>query len=87
MMAFYPTLMVLRFAKCVIPMATIPYIVTLVHRCVNQYYYGDKCLKRLQEVCCGDSVQDRSDYSAQQSHLYIANSGLWYQLPRESCIV
>jgi len=31
MMASYPTLMVLRFIKCPIPMATTPYIVTLVH--------------------------------------------------------
>lgn len=65
-MAFYPTPMVLRFAKCSIPMATIPYVVTLVRWCVNQYYYGEKCLKRLQKVCCGDSVQDCGDYSAQQ---------------------
>lgn len=31
MMAFYPTLMVLRFVKHLKPVAKIPYIVTLVH--------------------------------------------------------
>lgn len=36
-MAFYSRLMVLRLAKCLIPMAMTPYIVTLVHSSVDQH--------------------------------------------------
>lgn len=77
MMAFDPTLMALRHARSLILMVTIPYTIILVHWGVNLYCDDDKCSKRLQRVCCGDSIQDHSDYSTpQQPHLYIANSGL-----------